>query len=100
MVEKILGAQRDFSFGEVDPALKRSDDHPARKAGLRQMANARILNSRSLQDRSGQSGLYPTTNSPPRTERFTISPGNVFDIQFAAGRLKIIDHNGVTTTGN
>ncbi len=99
MVEKILGAQRDFSFGEVDPALKRSDDHPARKAGLRQMVNARILNSRAVQDRPGRSALYPITNSGTRTERFTISPGNVYDIQFAAGRLKIIDSTG-TTVGN
>jgi hypothetical protein len=99
MVEKILGAQRDFSFGEVDPALKRSDDHPARKAGLRQMANARILNSRALQDRPGRRALYPITNSGIRTDRFTITSGNVFDIQFAAGRLKIIDNTG-TTVGN
>jgi hypothetical protein len=34
---KIEGAQRDFSFGEIDVDFKRNDDHPARKAGLRQM---------------------------------------------------------------
>ena len=99
MAQKILGAQRDFSFGEVDVALKRADDHPARKGGLRQMANARILNSGGLQDRSGRRALYPITNGGTRTERFTISAGNIFDIQFAAGRLKIIDSTG-TTVGN
>src|SRR5882757_7359194 len=94
MIPKIVGAQRDFSFGEVDVALKRSDDHPARKAGLRQMANARILNSGSIQDRPGRRALYPVTNGGTRTERFTISAGLNFDIQFAPNRLKIIDATG------
>src|SRR5258705_5746183 len=96
MARQIQGAQRDFSFGEVDPQLKRADDHPARKAGLRQMANARILNSGSMQNRSGRRALYPITNGGTRTERFTISAGQVFDIQFAAGRVKIINSAGVT----
>lgn len=99
MVAKILGAQRDFSYGEVDVALKRADDHPARKAGLRQMANARILNSGAVQDRPGRRALYPVTNSGKRTERVVMASGSNFDIQFAAGRLKIIDSTG-TTVGN
>ena len=99
MPRQIQGSQRDFSFGEVDVALKRADDHPARKGGLRQMANARILNSGGLQDRPGRRALYPITNGGSRTERFTISAGNIFDIQFAAGRVKIIDSTG-TTVGN
>ena len=96
MARQIEGAQRDFSYGEVDVDLKRADDHPARKGGLRQMANARIHNSGSLQNRSGRRALYPITDNGLRTERFTISAGKVFDIQFAAGRLKIIDATGTT----
>lgn len=95
MPRQIQGSQWDFSFGEVDTALKRADDHPARKGGLRQMANARILNSGSLQDRPGRRAVYPITNNGVRTERFTISAGSVFDIQFAPGRLKIINAAGV-----
>lgn len=96
MPRQIQGSQRDFSYGEVDVDLKRSDEHPARKGGLRQMANARIHNSGTLQNRSGRRALYPITNSGTRTERFTIAAGKVFDIQFAAGRLKIIDNTGAT----
>src|SRR5258705_4010710 len=99
MPRQIQGSQTDFSFGEVDIARKRADGHPARKGGLRQMANARILNSGGLQNRSGRRVLYPSTNSPKRTERFAISAGNNFDIQFAAGRVKIIDSTG-TIVGN
>jgi hypothetical protein len=94
MARQIQGSQRDFSFGEVDTVLKRADEHPARKAALRQMKNARILNSGALQDRPGRRALYPITNGGIRTERFVISAGNVFDIQFAAGRLKIINSAG------
>jgi hypothetical protein len=99
MPRQIQGSQTDFSYGEVDTDLKRNDSHPARKGGLRQMSNARIHNSGTLQNRPGRRALYPITNSGKRTERFTISPGNIFDIQFAAGQLKIIDNTG-TTVGN
>lgn len=96
MPRQIQGSQWDFSFGEVDADFKRADDHPARKGGLRQMLNARIHNSRALNDRPGRRALYPVTNGGVRTERFIISSGNVFDIQFAAGGLKIINSAGVT----
>lgn len=93
-IPKIIGAQRDFSFGQTDVALKRADDHPARKAGLRQMSNARILNSGALQQRSGRRALYPVQNGGTRTERFAASSSAAFDIQFAPGRLKIINSAG------
>src|SRR5437660_947044 len=96
MPRQIQGSQTDFSYGEVDVALKRADGHPARKGGLRQMANGRILNSGGLQNRSGRSALYPVTNGGKRTDRFTMTSGNNFDIQFAAGRVKIIDSTGAT----
>lgn len=89
---KIQGSQRDFSFGEIDSSLKRADDHPARKGGLRQMSNTRILNSGVLQDRPGRSALFPT--SSVRIEEFTISSGNIFKIAFAAGQIEIINTAG------
>ena len=97
-IPKITGAQRDFSYGEVDVELKRSDEHPAFKAGLRQMSNARLLNSKKPQNRPGRRALYPDNiNNAPRTDRITMSPGNVFDIQFSAvpGRIQIINSAGV-----
>src|SRR6266852_2668085 len=94
MVQKMLGGQRDFSYGEVDPDLKRNDDHPARKGGLRQMANARIRNSGAIQNRSGRRALYRALDGDLRTERITLSAGHDFDIQFAPGLLKIIDSSG------
>jgi len=105
MVQKILGAQRDFSFGQVDVSLKRQDDHPARKAGLRQMVNARILNATSIQNRSGRTALFPITNSCARIEEFTISVGKTFKIAFGPSRIQIINSVGAvvqqfTTQGN
>lgn len=104
MVAKIQGAQRDFSFGEVDVALKRADEHPARKSGLRQMVNARILNSGAVQDRSGRRALFPITNACTRFEKITMSAGHNFKIGFGNARLQIVDNTetvvlNVTTTG-
>ena len=95
MPRQLQGSQTDFSFGEIDPSLKRADNHPARKAGLRQMANARLLNGGGLQNRSGRRALYPA-NSGVRTERFTIASGQDYDIQFSSGRVRIINSVGVT----
>lgn len=97
MAQKILGAQRDFSFGEVDVSLKRLDDHPARKAGLRQMSNMRILNTGPIQNRPGRSALFIATDTT-RTEEVTMSPGNNFKIAFGAniatGEIRIFDSAG------
>lgn len=93
MSQKIQGAQRDFSFGEVDVALKRSDEHPARKAGLRQMSNMRILNSKGIQNRPGKSALFPSPNYS-RIEELTIAPGSVIKIAFGAGSVTLLNPNG------
>lgn len=94
MPKQIQGSQHDFSFGEVDPDLKRNDDHPARKAGLRQMANARIRNSGSFQNRSGRTALFPLTVGN-RTEEVTLPPGNLFKLVFAAGSLQVFNSAGI-----
>jgi hypothetical protein len=102
VAQKIIGAQRDFSFGEVDTTLKRNDDHPARKGGLRQMANARILNSGALQNRPGRRALFASTNAT-RIEEFSMSNGNVFKIAFGAspttGEIRIYNSAGVQVAG-
>jgi hypothetical protein len=93
-IPKITGAQRDFSYGEIDEALKRADEHPARKAGLRQMLNARILNSGTVQNRPGRSALFPVSNACSRIDEFTIASGSIFKIAFGAGRIQIINSVG------
>jgi hypothetical protein len=92
-VQKIEGAQRDFSFGEVDVTLKRNDEHPARKAGLRQCANMRILNTKALQNRPGRSAKFPAPTSS-RIEEVTMSPGNIFRIAFGNGEVRIFNSAG------
>jgi hypothetical protein len=92
--KQIQGSQTDFSFGEIDIALKRNDQHPARKAGLRQMENFRILNSGAVQNRSGRTALFPITAGLLRIEKFTISSGNDYKIGFGPGILQIIDETG------
>ncbi|MET4170827.1 hypothetical protein ABIB99_001909 [Bradyrhizobium sp. LA6.1] len=99
MIAKILGAQRDFSYGEVDVSLKRADDHPARKAGLRQMSNARILNSGAIQVRSGRRAIYPISSSTKRIERFAMKPGKEFDIAFTPGNVTIVDPSTGASVG-
>jgi hypothetical protein len=86
MPRQIEGSQTDFSFGEVDVTLKRNDQHPARKGGLRQMANTRILNSGAFHDRSGRRALFP---EDARTEEVLMSPGNVFYLSFGLGFLHV-----------
>ncbi|MCK1445427.1 hypothetical protein IVB43_23870 [Bradyrhizobium sp. 48] len=99
MVQKIIGAQRDFSYGEVDVSLKRADDHPARKGGLRQMSNARILNSGAIQVRSGRRAIYPISSSTKRIERFAMKPGSEFDIAFTPGNVTIVDPSTGASVG-
>jgi hypothetical protein len=91
MPRQIEGSQTDFSFGEVDVTLKRNDQHPAHKGGLRQMANARILNSGAIQDRPGRSALFFETG---RVEKVLMSPDNLFYLAFGAGTLRVYNAAG------
>lgn len=93
VAQKIQGSQRDFSAGEIDPDLKRNDEHPARKAGLRQMSNMRIKNSSAIQGRPGRTALFPAP-AMVRIEEIVMSPGNVFKIGFGASAVKIWDSTG------
>ena len=51
---QLVTAQRDFSAGQVDANLKRNEDHPAYKAGLRQCVNFRILATKGVENRFGR----------------------------------------------
>ncbi|SEE51983.1 hypothetical protein [Bradyrhizobium lablabi] len=97
MPRQIQGSQWNFSFGEVDVELKRADDHPARKGGLRQMANARILNSGSMKDRPGRTAVF-VTGTFPRNEKVRMSSGNIFTLSFGVsggtGAIQVRDSTG------
>ncbi|MDB6085540.1 MAG: hypothetical protein JWN43_3421 [Gammaproteobacteria bacterium] len=97
MPHQIQASQHDFSFGEVDVDLKRADEHPARKGGLRQMSNMRIKNSKTIQNRPGRSALFVATNYG-RIEKITMSPGNAFELAFAAGTLSVFNSSGALVT--
>lgn len=86
MRAKILGGQTDFSGGEFDPEIKRSDD-ANQKSGGRQCSNWRILNSKKLNNRPGRSVLYVQSG---RTEEIIVAPGSLFKLSFGGdGSLSI-----------
>lgn len=78
-VPELLSAQRDFSAGELDPEMKRSDDLPIFRSGGRQMADWRILNSRVIEQRPGRRALYLQTG---RVDQVSVSPTQTFDLCF------------------
>jgi hypothetical protein len=88
-IPKIIGAQRDFSAGELDESIKRADENPVMKTGARQMSNWRILSSRAVQNRPGRTALFPIPLTPARVERITMAPGQDFYLAFAAARIGV-----------
>ena len=85
-IPKIIGAQRDFSAGELDVAMKRADENPVMKIGARQASNWRILNSGAASNRPGRRILFLETG---RVEKVLMSPGNFFYLVFGNGYLRI-----------
>jgi hypothetical protein len=90
-IAKLVGAQRDFSSGELDSSIKRSDDSAKMKSGARQLSNWRILNSHSITNRPGRTALFPEQG---RVEQATLKPGFSFFIAFGAGYLRIYNAAG------
>lgn len=90
-IGKIIGAQRDFSAGELDISVKRSDENPIMKTGARQMANLRILSSGICKNRPGRVPLFLETG---RVEKITMAAGQIFYIAFGNGYLRIYNAAG------
>lgn len=90
-IPKIIGAQRDFSAGELDVAMKRADENPVMKIGARQASNWRILNSGAASNRPGRRILFLETG---RVEKVLMSPGNTFFLVFGAGYLRVYNAAG------
>lgn len=90
-IPKIIGAQRDFSGGELDESMKRADENPIMKIGARQMSNWRVLSSGAVKDRPGRRAIFLETG---RVEQILMSPGNVFYLVFGAGYLRVYNAAG------
>lgn len=89
-VPRNISAQRDFSAGEVDADIKRDDERPEFKSGLRQASNVRILNSRKLSNRCGRRVLFKETG---RVDEIVMS-GATFYLAFSAGTLRVYSAAG------
>jgi hypothetical protein len=89
-IPKIVGAQRDFSGGELDEAMKRADENPILRTGARQMSNWRILSSRAAANRLGSTALFGEFG---RVEKVTMKPGEQFYLTLGAGYIQV--HNVV-----
>lgn len=85
-VAKVVTAQRDFTGGEADPALKRADDHPLLKTSARQMRNWRMLNTRGLANRPGRRALMI---EGVRVDQVVMSPTNTFYLVFGSTYLRV-----------
>lgn len=85
-VAKVVTAQRDFTGGEADAALKRADDHPQLKSTARQMSNWRQLSTRALTNRPGRRIL---AREGSRVDEVIMSPGNTFYLVFGNGYLRV-----------
>lgn len=90
-IPKIIGAQRDFSGGELDVSMKRADENPLMKIGARQLSNWRILSSGTAKNRPGRTALFLETG---RVEKVLMSPGNLFYLVFGNGYLRIYNAAG------
>lgn len=91
MAHKIQSSQTDFSSGEVDASLKRADQNPHRKAGLRQAKNVRMRNGGGMQDRPGRTALFFETG---RVEDILITTGVIFKFAFGNNYLSIYSAAG------
>jgi len=90
-IPKIIGAQRDFSAGELDLSMKRADENPMMKIGARQLSNFNILCSGAAANRPGRRVLFPEAG---RVEEVLMSPGNIFYLVFGVGYLRVYNAAG------
>jgi hypothetical protein len=92
---QLIIAQRDFSAGQVDPNVKRNEDHPAFKAGLRQCINFRQLNTKGVANRFGRQAQF---FDGPRVEEILMGPGFPFMLCFQPGKVVIRQGSTVVFT--
>jgi hypothetical protein len=99
-IPKQIDAQRDFSAGELDPAVKRRDDDDFVKKGMRQLSNGRTLNTGGVTNRPGRN-LLAKRAAQARDEDVVISSTG-FRLSFTNVTLTIYDTAGavVATFGS
>lgn len=84
-------SQTDFSAGEVDATIDRSEDLPEFKKGLRQCRNFNILDTKKLSNRFGRTVKFIDGQ---RCEEVLMSPGNIFYLVFGNGSLSVRNSAG------
>lgn len=84
-------SQRDFSAGEVDPSLKRSEDNPFFKTSCRQCSNFLITDTKKLRNRFGRTAIFDENQ---RVDEVLMSPGNVFFLVFGQDKLVVRNASG------
>jgi hypothetical protein len=92
-IPKQVDAQRDFTAGELDPTAKRRDDDEFMKKGMRQLSNARVLNTGPATNRPGRNALAVRAVQP-REEDVLMAPGVTYRLSFTNGNLTIYNSAG------
>ena len=88
-IQANLVRQQDFSAGQLDPEMARSDDRELQRAGAKAMENCSILSPRGFGRRPGAERLYTAGHPIDLVEPV---PGTMFEFAFAAGEVRF--YNG------
>ncbi|SDQ99892.1 hypothetical protein SAMN05519103_00356 [Rhizobiales bacterium GAS113] len=93
-----LGAQRDFSGGQVNKAARRRDDGDAVRTGALTMRNWRIEATGQLVPRPGRRPIFG--GAAARTDYVRMGVGSEFFLSFSAGAITITDTLGNVVATN
>jgi hypothetical protein len=97
-IPKELSPQTDFSAGQLNVDMKRSDS-PILKSGARQMVNWRLRNSGRPQQRPGRR-VQLLMGSLGRVDEVLVLPSTVYRLEFTnLGELIIYDSAGTFVAG-
>lgn len=92
-IPKAVDTQRDFTGGELDATAKRRDDDPFVRTGMRQLSNARTLNTGAAVNRPGRNLLQKLAGQG-RVEEVLMAPGVKYRLVFTNAALTIFDASG------
>src|SRR6185436_11060988 len=95
-VQRHINSQTDFSSGEPNIEIKRSDENPLHKAGARQVRNYRILHTNQLNIRPGRRILFI---QDARTDEVEVRAGIFYRLSFTnGGGLVIRNSDGMVVS--
>jgi hypothetical protein len=96
---KAMDPQTDFSAGQLNVDMKRSDN-PILRAGARQLLNFRILHTGRAQQRPGRR-IKAILSGVGRVDQVLVLPGLVYLLSFTNdGTVFVSDSNGVFVAGS